>query len=54
VGQLERHQHPAAVNKLDQMARDGLLNILFTNEQVTIYVVPGALVQNEEGQYIPS
>ncbi|MEZ4555451.1 MAG: DUF2298 domain-containing protein [Caldilineaceae bacterium] len=54
VGQLERKVHPEGVDKLAQMAADGLLTVIYENERVTIYAVPGALVQNDEGVYVPS
>jgi YYY domain-containing protein len=54
VGQLERYQHRAGVEKLEQMADDGLLVPIYSNERVTIYSVPGELVQDDDGRYRPS
>ena len=54
VGQLEQQQHPAGVEKLAQMAEDGLLTPIYTNERVIIYAVPGALAQDDHGGYQPS
>ena len=39
VGQLERHLHPDAIVRLEQMAAAGLLTPVFTNERTTIYQV---------------
>jgi uncharacterized membrane protein len=54
VGQLEQYQHPAAVQKLAQMAAQGALTPLFINERTTIYAVPGRLVQTADNTYIPA
>ena len=53
VGQLERHQHPT-VGKFDEMVKQGLLTVLYQNDQVTIYAVPGKLVQGPDGIYYPA
>jgi YYY domain-containing protein len=49
VGQLERQQHPDGVQKLAQMAADDLLEVLFHNDGVDIYLVPGRLSLSSEG-----
>ncbi len=54
VGQLERHQHRAGVEKLEQMASEGLLIPIYGNDRVTIYAVPGQLAQDDDGRYRPS
>ncbi len=54
AGQLERYLHPAGVDKLQQMAQQGLLTVLYTNEQSTIYAVPGRLQLTDEGIYLPT
>ena len=41
IGQLERFLHPDGVAKFDQMARDGMLRVVYQNERVTIYATPG-------------
>jgi uncharacterized membrane protein len=53
AGQLERHQHPEGVQKIAQMAAQGLLTPVFENERTTIYTVPGRLVQTPDGVYAP-
>ncbi len=40
VGQLERHQHPAAPERFEQLKATGLLETVFQNQKVTIYAVP--------------
>jgi YYY domain-containing protein len=56
AGQLERQQHPDGVQKLAQMAADGLLELLFHNDGVDIYLVPGRLSLTSEagGFYYPT
>ncbi len=40
VGQLERHQHPTAPERLEQLKANGLLETVYQNQKVTIYAVP--------------
>jgi len=40
VGQLERHQHPDAHLRLEQLEDSGLLKSVYRNPEVTIYAVP--------------
>lgn len=54
VGQLERHQHPDGVIKLEQMADAGDLQVLYRNEGVVIYAVPGRLGALPNGQLTPA
>ncbi len=54
VGQLEQHQHRAGVEKLENMASEGLLVPIYSNERVIIYAVPGELAQDDDGGYRPS
>ena len=53
VGQLERHQHPAAVERLRQLAADDELQTVYQNEKVTIYGVPSQMIRTNDGVYIP-
>lgn len=53
VGQLERHQHPEGVAKLEQMADAGRLQAIFRNEGTVIYAVPGRLAALPSGQLAP-
>ncbi len=53
VGQLERHQHPDGVAKLERMAGQGLLQPIYTNPRVTIYAVPGTLIRGPDGRIYP-
>jgi uncharacterized membrane protein len=53
AGQLEQYLHPAAVEKLAQMARQGLLTPVYSNERTVIYAVPGRLIQTEAGYFVP-
>lgn len=53
AGQLERHQHPDGVRKLEQMADAGELLVIFRNEGVVIYAVPGRLAELPSGQLVP-
>ena len=41
IGQLERFLHPEGAAKFDQMARDGMLRVVYQNDRVTIYATPG-------------
>ncbi|MEZ4868419.1 MAG: DUF2298 domain-containing protein [Caldilineaceae bacterium] len=54
VGPLERHQHPEGVQKLEEMAKQGLLDVLY-HEGSIVYVVPGRLILTNElgGVYVP-
>lgn len=52
VGPLEQHSHPEGVRKLAQMAANGQLIPLFTNERALIYGVPGKLAQTDQGVYV--
>lgn len=52
VGPLEHYVHPAGVQKLAQMAAEGQLAPLFSNERSIIYAVPGRLVQTNQGNYV--
>ncbi len=53
VGQLEQHQHPEGAQKLAQMAAEGRLEVLYENEGVVIYAVPGRLVAHADGWFAP-
>ena len=53
VGQLERHQHPAAVERLRQLAADDELQTVYQNDKVTIYGVPSQMIRTNDGVYIP-
>jgi uncharacterized membrane protein len=53
AGQLERYHHPEGVQKLANMASEGRLEVLYQNDSVTIYAVPGTLAQTEGGWYAP-
>jgi len=53
VGQLERFLHLDGVRKFEEMAAQGLLTPLFSNERATIYAVPGRLEQQADGAYTP-
>jgi uncharacterized membrane protein len=53
VGQLEQQQNPEGVQKIGQMAANGLLTKLFANERTVIYAVPGRLTQTADGLYLP-
>ena len=50
VGQLERHQHPAAPARLEQLNASGLLQTVFKNQKVTIYAVPSQWPTGPSGQ----
>jgi uncharacterized membrane protein len=54
VGQLERHQHPEGVEKMQQMAQAGILTPIYENERVTIYAFPDRLMPTEAGYYVPA
>gem|GEM_PF-7050732 len=53
VSQLERHQHPAGVEKLASMAESGQLETIFENEGVIIYSVPETLSQDPDATLQP-
>ncbi|GIV80120.1 MAG: hypothetical protein KatS3mg050_4514 [Litorilinea sp.] len=53
VGPLERQQHPDAPARLEALAGQGRLQVLYQNEGVTIYAVPGALARTDRGVYVP-
>jgi uncharacterized membrane protein len=53
LGQLERYHHPESVQKLANMATEGRLEVLYENEGVVIYAVPGRLAIQDGGWYIP-
>jgi YYY domain-containing protein len=53
VGQLERHLHPDAVERLAQMAKAGQLETLFANDRTTIYAAPGQFVEANDGTLRP-
>jgi YYY domain-containing protein len=53
VGELERHQHPDGVQKLERMAQRRQLEKLYSNAGVTIYGVPGTLARSESGYLVP-
>lgn len=53
VGQLERHQHPEGVAKLERMAARGLLQPIYTNPRATLYAVPGTLIRGPDGWIYP-
>ncbi|MCY3708873.1 MAG: DUF2298 domain-containing protein [Caldilineaceae bacterium] len=50
VGQLERHQHPDADSRLEQLEVSGLLKSVYRNPEVTIYAVPSHIQGQLEGQ----
>ena len=50
VGQLERHQHPAAPARLEQLNANGFLQTVFRNQKVTIYAVPSQWPTGPSGQ----
>ena len=43
VGQLERHQHPDAPARLEELERSGLLETVYRNPKVIIYAVPSQI-----------
>ena len=43
VGQLERHQHPDAPARLEELERSGLLETVYRNPKVVIYAVPSQI-----------
>jgi uncharacterized membrane protein len=53
AGQLERYHHPEGVQKLANMASEGRLEVLYQNDGVTIYAVPGTLAHADGGWYVP-
>ncbi len=50
VGQLERHQHPDADSRLEQLEESGLLESVYRNPEVTIYAVPSHIQGQLKGQ----
>ncbi|RME52218.1 MAG: hypothetical protein D6790_18865 [Caldilineae bacterium] len=54
VGQLERHEHPAAVERLRTLAERGVLVQVYSNPKVIIYGVPDRLVLTEAGTLAPA
>ena len=50
TGQLERHQHPGADLRLEQLERTGLLESVYRNPEVTIYAVPSHIQGQLKGQ----
>jgi YYY domain-containing protein len=54
ISQLERFLHPEGVEKFHTMAAAGLLDLLYYNDQATLYVVPGRLIQAADGFYYPA
>ncbi len=50
VGQLERHQHPTAPDRLEGLQATGLLETVYRNQEVTIYAVPSQLSAQLTGQ----
>jgi uncharacterized membrane protein len=54
VGALERQQHPEGVAKLAEMAAAGSLDVLYENPGAIIYGVPGRLVLQAGGWYVPA
>jgi uncharacterized membrane protein len=49
VGQLEQYVHPEGAQKLARMAIEGRLDVLYENEGVIIYAVPGRLAAHDGG-----
>ena len=43
VGQLERHQHPDAPARLEELEQSGLLETVYRNPKVVIYAVPSQI-----------
>ncbi len=54
VGQLERHQHPDAVDRLAQLEATGSLQTIYQNQKVTIYAVPSQMMRTHNGIYTES
>ena len=50
VGQLERHQHPNAPDRLELLRATGLLETVYRNQEVTIYAVPSQMPAQFTGQ----
>ena len=50
VGQLERHQHPDADSRLEQLEGSGLLESVYRNPEVIIYAVPSHIQGQLKGQ----
>ncbi len=53
VGQLEHYLHPEGAARFAELAAQGLLTPVFTNERVTLYVVSGRLQQDAQGVWLP-
>jgi uncharacterized membrane protein len=53
AGQLERNESPDGVQKLEKMASEGKLDVLYKNDGVVIYAVPGHLTLAQGGWYVP-
>lgn len=53
AGQLERFHHPEGVQKLAKMATEGRLEVIYENDGVVIYAVPGTLAAHEGGWLAP-
>ena len=43
VGQLERHQHPGAPERFEELEQAGLLEAVYRNPKVIIYAVPSQI-----------
>jgi YYY domain-containing protein len=54
VGPLERILQPGGVTKLEDMASEGLLQVIYENEGVSIYAVPGSLVVGDDDILVPA
>jgi len=54
VGPLERYLHPAGVQRVEQLAANGQLIVLFSTAESAIYAVPGQLTQTDTGIYMPT
>ncbi|MEX1018795.1 MAG: DUF2298 domain-containing protein, partial [Litorilinea sp.] len=58
VGQLERHQHPAGVEKFHAMAEMGLLEELYATDVIDgegsiLYAFPNRIRATEDGYFVP-
>ncbi|MEZ4836058.1 MAG: DUF2298 domain-containing protein [Caldilineaceae bacterium] len=54
VGQLERHLHPGAVDKLARMAEQGLITQIYANDRSILYAVTGRLLRAADEVYYPN
>lgn len=54
IGQLERYLHPDGVRKFEEMAAQGLLELLFQNERAALYARPGRLQSGPDGTLQPA